>query len=163
MKYRRLKKDELEELKTEFIRFLASHTITGQDWSRLKTEEPQKANELVDIFSDIVFENILKKIEYLEFKSPKDIKVFKCQADKIIMMGIVIEGKTDIDFTKDTEPGSLKEQLHRSGAKVKLYRAEKKYTKERELELFGMMEQGCLIAKEQLFKTLESLTKAQKN
>jgi hypothetical protein len=75
VKYRRLRKDELEELEGEFIKFLASNTVTADDWVKTKAETPEKAEDLLDVFSDIVFEKILEKVEYLEHKRPKDFRV----------------------------------------------------------------------------------------
>lgn len=159
MKFRRLDKSELEELETEFIRFLAANTVTGEDWKKLKTEDIEKAEGLIEIFSDVVFEKILKKVEYLEIKSPNDIKTFHCLEDKIKMVGMRINGESEIDFTQNQDPQMMGQLLQLSNAKLQLYKGEKAYGKERELELFEMMEkQGALISKDgSLFKTLSNI------
>ncbi len=36
MKYRRLDKEELEELEQEFIKFLAVNTVTADDWAKIQ-------------------------------------------------------------------------------------------------------------------------------
>ena len=92
MKYKRLTNDELAELETEFVRFLATYQINGQEWAKMKENEPQKVEELIEVFSDVVYEKTLTNIEYLEFKTPNDIKTFHCQKDKIVMMGLMVEG-----------------------------------------------------------------------
>ena len=79
MKYRRLTNDELTELEKEFVRFLASNHITALDWEKLKGHDPKRVESLIEVFSDIVFEKILQGIEYLEFKTPTDIKTFHCE------------------------------------------------------------------------------------
>ena len=157
MKYRRLTIDELEELEPEFIRFLASNSIAGDDWVKMKKENPRKSNEFIDIFSDLIFERILKKLEHLEFKTVNDMKLFHCLEDKIVMMGLFIEGHTTIDFTKPASPEKMLKQLKNSSAQLKLYQAEKQFSKQREMELFEMMENGCLISKGELFHTLQQL------
>ena len=68
MDFRRLTNNELEELKTEFVRFLVSNTVTGDDWEKIKKENPERAEGLIEIFSDIVFKKIISKVEYLEMK-----------------------------------------------------------------------------------------------
>lgn len=159
MKFRRLDQEELSELEPEFIRFLAANTITGDDWEKLKVENLEKAEGLIDIFSDIVFEKILKKIEFLEIKTPSDLRTFHCEAEKIKMIGLKIEGESSVDFTKNQDPTQIMSLLRLSNAKLQLYKGEKTYSKEREVELFELMEQqGALISNDgHLYKTLAQL------
>lgn len=158
MKYRRLADDELAELEKDFIHFLAANGIAGSDWVEMKANEPQKANELIDLFSDIIFDKTLDNIEYLEFKTPKDIKTFHCREDQIILNGLKIEGETEIDFTQSQDPQEMSMRLAGSQAKLQLYTARKAYHPDRKQELFKMMENGALISKDgALFKTLEGL------
>ena len=157
MKYRRLTIDELEELEQDFIRFLASNSITGEDWTKMKAENSSKSNELIDLFSDLIFDRTLKKVEHLEFKTPNDMKLFHCLEDKIVMMGLFVEGNSDLDFTQPADPAQMLDQLKNSSATLKLYQAEKQFSKQREMELFEMMENGCLISKGELFFTLQKL------
>ncbi len=81
MKFRRFNKEELLDLEKEFARFLASQAIPADEWEKIKAEKPQQANDLIDIFSDMVFEQILDKVEYLELKTPKDLKTIHCQPE----------------------------------------------------------------------------------
>lgn len=159
MKYRRLRSDELAELEQQFVQFLVSNTVTGSDWEKLKQNEPDKAEKLIEVFSDIVFEQTIEKIEFLEYKTPIDIKIFHCQADKIIMMGLTVNGETTLDFTQNLSSDEMIQQFQQSGANLQLYSAEKAYSPSRDMELFKMMESGCLVTNESLFKTLEQLKK----
>ena len=159
MKYRRLRADELKELEPDFVRFLAANALPADSWEKMKQESPEAAEELIEQFSEVVFEKVLANVEYLEFKTPKDIKVFHCQKDKIIMLGLEVKGETELDFTKTTDPAEMNRQIHTSGAKASVYRAEKQYKGDRKMELFKMMESGCLIAKGVLFQALDELTK----
>jgi hypothetical protein len=162
MKYRRLAPDELAELEGEFIRFLAANSVTSDEWEKLKTETPEKAEGLIGIFSDIVFEKIVRQAEYLEFKTPRDIKTFHCLPDKIVMNGLQVRGETELDFTRtDLEPANMGSLLRESGAQLQLYTAEKAYQPSREQEIFRMIEHGALISKDGfLFNTLEGLKNA---
>ena len=158
MKYRRLTNEELAELEVEFIKFLASNTVTGDDWEKLKVDNPEKAEGLIEIFSDIVFEKTIENIEFLEFKTPNDIKIFHCQKNDIHLMGLKIDGDSSLDFTKDTPPEEMMTQLKNSGAKLQLYTAQKKYKhNNRSLELFEMMQWGSLISDGKLFHILKNL------
>ncbi|MCF8238538.1 MAG: DUF6495 family protein [Saprospiraceae bacterium] len=158
MKYRRLAADELQELETEFVQFLSSNTITGPDWEALKREKPERAEELIELFSDIVFEKVLEKIEYLEISTPKDIRTFHCEQDRIRMNGIRVEGETSLDLTQAKDAQSMIIEARESGATLKAYSGEKGYTPGRSEELFRMIQQGALISRDgNLFKTLEAL------
>ncbi len=157
MKYRRLTTEELAELEQDFIQFLASNSITGEDWVRMKTENLNKSEDLIDTFSDLIFERTLKKVEHLEFKTSKNMKLFHCLEDKIIMMGLTVDGNSNLDFTKPSDPAKMIDELKESSAQLKLYQAEKQFSKQREMELFEMMENGCLISKGELFYTLQKM------
>jgi hypothetical protein len=157
MKYRRLDKEELQEMETEFVRFLVANTVTGDDWIKIKAEDPERAEKLIELFSDIVFDKILSKAEYMEFKSKNDIKTFHCLPEKIKLLGIFVEGETQLDFTQNYGPEQMLSLLQLSKANLKMYAAEKSYTKERNLELFNMLEGGCRISKGALYQLLENL------
>lgn len=161
MKYRRLNLDELKSLEKDFINFLAANSVTGEDWEKLKNEELDKAESLIEIFSDMVFDKTLEKIEYLEQKSAREIRTYHCQADKLIMIGLLIEGETTLDFRHNIAPEQMINQLNQSGAELKLFRGEKAYDTDRKEILFKLMEQGALIAKDgHLYKVFSQLQKA---
>lgn len=158
MKFRRLTNEELAELEKEFTRFLASNTVTADDWEKIKKETPERAEGLINIFSDIVFEKTISKLEYLEHKTPHDLKIFHCKKEEMELMGLKVEGESDLDFTKDLAPETMMQMLQASNAKLQLYTASKGYKEgDREKEIFEMMQQGCLISKGELFNTLKNL------
>jgi len=159
MKYRLLDKEELLEMEVEFFRFLATRSIPGPDWEKMKTTDPQRVNDYLEEFSDLVFEKILLGVEFLEMKLPDDLKIFRCGKEKIELIGVSVEGAKDIDFTIDQSPADMITQFKSSGAQLKLYQAEKSYKGNREKELFSMLEAGCVISNGELFTTLEELKK----
>jgi hypothetical protein len=153
MKYRRLKDIELEKLEKRFIEFLVSNTITGDDWKMLKEKDPERASTMIDIFSDMVFETTIKRIEFLKFREAKEIKLFKCEADKIILMGLSADETVPVDFTVHID---MKELMNHT-AGLSIYRHEKKYKPNRDMELFRMLESGCQITDGHLFGIFEKL------
>jgi Family of unknown function (DUF6495) len=153
MRYRRLTDTEFNQLEKQFVNFLVANTITGDDWAKIKIDKPDQANRLLDIFSDMVFESSLKNIQYLKFREPKDIKIFHCDTDKITLMGLCADEKTAVDFTKEIDIKQV--MLNTEG--LSIYKNEKKYTPNREQELFKMMESGCRISDGYLFNILEKL------
>ena len=158
MKYRILSLEELEELEKEFVTFLSAQSIPSDLWQEIREKQPDRASLLIEQFSDIVFEKVLTNIEYLEQKSKKEIRLFHCLDDTIIMLGLVIEGETQLDFTQDISPEHMFQQMKESGASLKMYRGKKTYKDQREVELFKLMEEGALISKDgALYKTLEEV------
>jgi hypothetical protein len=158
MKYRRLRNEELQELEKEFINFLAANQVTADEWEKIKGEDSDKADRLIEIFSDMVFDKVLEDVEYLEHKTPHDLKAFRFGEEQAEMNGLKIEGESSVDLTQQQSPQQMQEQLKLTGAKLKLYTAEKKYAESRKMEIFHLMEGGALISRDgALFKSLESL------
>lgn len=157
MKYRRLSKSELEELEAEFIQFLVANTVTGEDWIKIKAEHPERAENLIELFSDIVFDKTLDKIEYLEHKTDKELRCFHCQAEKIIMLGLVAQETKDFDFRENLPANQMISRIKADGGTIQFFSAEKKYKGDRKMELYRMMENGCLISKGNLFQILHSV------
>lgn len=162
MKYRRLTLEELKELESEFTTFLVTHGIPAEDWEKMKEEEPERCEGLIEIFSDIVFEKVLSKVEYLEHREKRVIRIFRFGEDKVVMNGFQLEGESAIDFRKDQNSEQLMQLFRLSPGKLKFFSAEKKYKKEKSAEIFQMLENGAQILKEdQLFQLIEQLKKMQ--
>ncbi len=150
MKYKRLTPEELNNLEKEFISFLAHAQITAQDWEKMKIQENEKANELIDVFSDVVYDKVLKKIEYLEYREAKSLHIYKFTSEEIKLLGIKVKEGSKIDLTKN----DLNQQ---DFSAVTILKSNKKYQKEREVEIFELLQAGCLITNNALFNTLEKL------
>ena len=147
MKYRCLTDEELKELEEEFKHFLISNNVYTEEWERLNRENNEKVTLLVEMFSDIVMDKALKNVRFLEHLTPSDIKVFHCLEDKMVLIGVVARNHT-IDFSKQ----SLEELKSIS---LDIFKTEKTYNKERELEVFDLLQSGCTITNEERFKKLE--------
>jgi len=158
MTYRRLRNDELAELETAFARFLAVNGIPADDWIKIKAEDGKRTEELIESFSDVVFHETLTKLEYLEFKSKNEIRIFHCLPEKIILRGLMVDGDTSLDFTQQEDAKVMLAKMQESGAKLSMFVSEKSYKdNKREAELFAMMEAGCRTSDGSLFVMLKSL------
>lgn len=151
MKYKRLTTDELKALEPEFVHFLASAQITGSDWDKMKKNELEKANELIDVFSDVVYDKVLRKIKYLEYRDAKNLNLFYCAEDKIGLVGIRVKENATLDLT---DSDLLNKWNERDLTSVHIVKSEKNYVKEREEEVFELLQNGCLITDERLFNVL---------
>jgi len=149
-KYRALTKDELAGLEKEFVDYLIVNGITADDWVKIKEEEKEKAEDIIVLFSDVVFEGVMRKVKFLEFREKSDLKAFQCLEEKIILVGMMSENP-EVNFT---EKKYLETAAQEPPKGVKVYSTEKPYAKTRELELFEMIQAGCSISDGQVFKAL---------
>jgi hypothetical protein len=154
MKYKRLTTDELEILQEDFVRFLAAAQITGADWEKMKQNENEKANELIDVFSDMVYDKVLSKITYLEYRDTKTLNIFHFAEDKVMLRGLRVKDNSALDLTSAE---LFKDWSSANNASVTIVRTEKKYEKERAEEIFDLLQTGCLITDDRLFKLLNSM------
>ncbi len=158
MKYRRLSLDELKELEPEFVRFLASNSVTADDWTKIKEDSPKKAEQLIELFSDIVFDKILTPVVYMEQKTKHHLRIYKFLEDRIILMGLLIEDAPSFDFTKNNSPQEMIQAIEQSKGTIKTFAAEKKIANSKQMEAFALLESGALISKSSLlFDTIQSL------
>ena len=163
MKYRMLTVEELKELEKEFIQFLSSNTITGPDWENIKKNKPQKAEEMLGMFSDIVMEKALKNIKWAEVITPQSIRTFWFQEKKVSLVGIDINDSS-IDLTKD--PLSKLGKINHGSEPLKIWRTDKEYNVQREEELWEVLSKGASIVSAERYKWLNDLyesTKSSKN
>ena len=148
MKYTRLTKEQFEELHEEFARFLATQSISADEWNLIKETKPEVAEQELDVFSDLVWEGVLNKAEYLENIAPQHIYLFKLNKDD--MDGIVIK---ILDPAKDvsTVEGYTWLQENYAGDSVEFFTASKDYNEDRNDEIFNLIRQGAVITKGELY------------
>ncbi len=149
--YRLLSLEELQEMEKEFVNYLVVNGIAAEDWERMKNEEPAKAERLIELFSDMVFETIMRNVQYLEYRERKEIITFQCLEDKMVLVGMKADGDANADFTSQDY---IKRAMVSPPDGLKVYTSEKKYQKKREVEIFEMTQRGCFISEGNMFKTL---------
>lgn len=154
MKYRQLTKEQFSELHKEFAEFLATQQIDAKEWNKIKEEKPSMAEEELNIFSDVVWEDVLSKTEYLEHISANDINLFKCNSEEIIRIYIKLKDENKSFLNSEGFQWFLKNPLD---DKFEYFKAEKKYTKSRNSELFELIEMGSQISKGELFTAIYQL------
>ncbi|MBT8274298.1 MAG: hypothetical protein KJO77_10855, partial [Bacteroidia bacterium] len=98
MKYTRLSKEQFEELHPEFINFLATQSITADEWKAIKENKPEIAEQELDVFSDLVWEGVLQKATYVENISPQHMYLFHFKETQIKLIGLKLL-TTEIDLT----------------------------------------------------------------
>ena len=148
MKYERLTKEQFEELHKEFINFLAAQSITAEEWTDIKTNKPDVAEEELDIFSDLVWEGVLKKVEYVEHISAQFMFLFHFNPTDIELIKIQIQNK-NIDITTKEGYKWLQENIH--SEEVEIHQANKALSDDRNKDIFALIKQGANITKGELF------------
>ena len=153
MKYTRLTKEQFEELHQEFINFLATQTITADEWKIIKEDTPEVAEQELDVFSDMVWEGVLKKVSYLEHISPQQMHLFRLDENEMKVIGVKL--KRDLDLTSDEGFSWLRENLLNDD--VEFLQAKKEYSKDKSLDKFKLIQQGAVITNGDLFCYLDKL------
>ncbi|MXN93144.1 hypothetical protein GR160_18100 [Flavobacterium sp. Sd200] len=154
MKYTRLTKEQLEELHEEFILFLSSQSIDKSQWDAVKQQEPEKAEEQLDIFSDLIWEAVIEKARYLEYYSKNHIFLFKL--DEKGMESIIIHAHVaHADFLTESGLQWLNENIFNN--EVQISRGKKDFTEDRNTTIFGLIEQGAILSEGELYKQLEDM------
>lgn len=152
MKYARLTKEQLEELKPEFVNFLATQSITGEEWATIKEKQPLVAEEEIDVFSDLVWEGVLSKAQYLEHISPNQMHLFLL-GDKNMSLIAVKVNKEDIDITTAEGYAWLKENL--GDDNVVFMSASKDYNEDHNVDKFKLISEGAVITRGDLYRWFE--------
>ncbi len=148
MQYARLTKEQLEELHQEFINFLATQSITADEWQEIKTTKPHVAEEEIDIFSDLVWENVLTKAAYLEHISPNQMHLFNLREDKMTLIAIKVN-KEGVDIT--TKEGYQWLQQNLGDDAVVFMSASKEYSNMPNADKFKLIQEGAVITKGDLY------------
>ncbi|WP_340154710.1 DUF6495 family protein [uncultured Winogradskyella sp.] len=156
MKYSRLTKEQFEELHQEFINFLATQSITGDEWEEIKKNKPETAEQELDVFSDLVWLGVLQKVEFLEHISPQQIHLFQCNEKNMRLIALRIDNKR-VDFTTKEGFNWLRDNLLSDS--VEFFNAKKDYSDDKYLDIFKMIQSGANITKGELFNYFANLVK----
>ena len=151
VKYRLLSQKELEEMEQEFIEFLILNGIAADDWETMKQNHPEKGMRMIELFSDVVFDSIMRKTHFLELRDKQELKTLQCLKDRFIVVGLNASKIHDADFT---DMQYVESALRDPPANLEVYTSDIKFKKTREQEIFQMIENGFEICDGKLFKTL---------
>ncbi len=158
MKYQRLSKEQFEELHVEFINFLATQSITADEWDEIKNNKPEVAEDELDVFSDLVWEGVLNKAKYLEHFSKDQIHLFELQESQMQLIAVKINNET-IDITTPEGYDWLRNNLLND--EVVFYNASKEYSDDKNLDKFKLIQQGANITKGDLYCYFEKMVSNQ--
>jgi hypothetical protein len=154
MKYTRLTKEQFEELTQEFSTFLATQTIDKAEWDTIKSEKPEVAEQELDVFSDLVWEGVLTRAEYLEHFSKNHIFLFQSfdtHVQSIILKSLVPE----VDFLTKEGLQWLSDNMFTETIEMKV--GKKEFSEERNSSIFALIQQGAFLTDGQLYKQINTI------
>ena len=154
MKYTRLTKEQLEELHPEFINFLASQSIDKAEWDKIKENKPEVAEQELDVFSDLIWEGVLTKAEFLEHFSKNHIFLFQCfdsYVNSIVLKSLV----PDVNFLTKEGLQWLSDNMFTETIEMKI--GKKVFTEERNTSIFALIQQGAILSDGQLYQQINSI------
>ena len=157
MKYARLTKEQFEELHPEFVNFLATQSIDKAEWDKIKLNKPEIAEQELDVFSDLIWEGVLTRAEFLENFSKSHIFLFQCfenHIQSIVLKSLVPETNF---LTKDGLQW-LSENMFTDNIEMKT--GKKEFTDERNFSIFELIQQGSFLSDGQLFKQINDIMKS---
>lgn len=156
MKYKRLTKEQFEELHQEFANFLAAQSIDKLEWDTIKQNKPEVADQELDVFSDLVWEGVLLNAKYLEHFSKNHIFLFHCQENEfrsIIIKSLVLE----VDFLTKAGLQWLSDNLFTDN--VELHTGKKEYQNLRNESIFKLIVDGAILSDGQLYNQINEIVR----
>jgi len=154
MKYTRLTKQQFEELHHEFINFLATQSITSNEWETIKKNKPQVVEEELDVFSDLVWEGVLGKVTYLENISRQQMHLFHLSDKEMKLISVKILNP-DIDLNTSLGFNWFKKNWQSDF--VEYLNASKAYTEDKNLDKFKLIQEGAVITKGELYQWFDNI------
>ena len=154
MKYTRLTKEQLEELHQEFINFLATQSITAEEWETIKKERPHVAEEELDVFSDLIWEGVLSKVQFLENISAQHMHLFHMEEKEMKLISVKVMNP-EVDLK--TKEGFAWFKKNWQSDFVEYLTASKAYGEDKNLDKFNLIKQGAVITKGQLYEWFDQM------
>jgi hypothetical protein len=145
MKFRTLTIEELTSLKDEFVKFLVVNGIEATQWQKMKSEDIIQSQQIINAFSDFIFERIIAKANYIDFFDGKSLKLFHCEPDQIHLINIECEG-----YYPDLE--DFLTRIDKNDSEIYMQSALKVYHPDRSIEIFRMIQNGGIISDGRWFR-----------
>ncbi|MGV9002887.1 DUF6495 family protein [Flavobacterium sp.] len=154
MKYKRLTKEQFEELHAEFSTFLASQSIDKGEWDTIKLEKPEVAEQELDVFSDLIWEGVLNNTSYLEHFSKSHVFLFHSQEKHI--QSIVLKAlESTVDFMNKEGLQWLSENMFTD--QVEIHLGKKEYETDRNSAIFKLITEGAILSDGQLYLQINGI------
>lgn len=157
VKYARLTKEQFEELAPEFVNFLATQSIDKAEWDKVKAEQPHIAEQELDVFSDLIWEGVLTRAEYLEHFSRSHVFLFHC--GQTHMRSIVLQAlDPEVDLLTRDGLQWLSDRMFTDDIEMKI--GKKEFAGQRNASLFELIRQGAFLSDGQLYNQINKIVES---
>jgi hypothetical protein len=147
-------------MQVDFSDFLYKQGYSRFEWRILQEQHSDFAINLLDQYSDHAFQKVMKDIHYLEYRKPKQLVNYHCKKKAIEIIGLEASEHSSLDFTDQSSLKNIdqnKLNICRSFKKVK------PYNKDREYEVFKLIEAGRYVVNEHNFEFIKNLRETVQN
>lgn len=152
VKYRFLTDEELKGFEEEFKHFLIANGLHAEEWEKMNSENPDKAIEIVGLFSDLILDKVYDKTNYILHTSPKALKAFKFNKENAVLIGVDYKGEGELP-----EAGVI-EFIANNAADMLIYGTSKSFSEEnRNKELHFLVKHGAVVTDEKVFEYLAEI------
>lgn len=154
LQFRRLTDEELQALESDFIKFLVVQGIPAEDWQRIKVDDPDRKEDLIESFSNMILHAVLEKTTYLEHFTKKQVFVFAFEDDKVHMITMSSDD-LDTDFT---DHDYIQHAMQHPPADLEIGRQSKTIDPNyKAQEVWSLIQSGCLVSDGKLYEALHSI------
>ncbi len=153
MKYHRLTHEQLSELHYEFAVFLTTQGLDQKKWQEIKKKEPERVDQFLDLFSDLVWDRYIRDCEFLEYSATNQLFLFKITPEKAYTY-ILKTTNTTIDFTVPTDVHKVFQNL--AADPLHILEGSKAYDTDALDFIYEYLKKGAVKTEGAYFKALES-------
>lgn len=154
MKYRLLTKEQFESLHHEFSTFLAVKEIDKKEWDIIKLHHPENVDVLLQQFSDLVWEDVLNKTQFLEHISKDSLNLFRCDENEMERIVVRID-KSGINLLDQDDFYWFLDNSNSS--EIQYFKGKKAYQQNRNSEIFKLIEEGSSLSDGKLFHAIAQM------
>ena len=154
LQFRRLTDEELQALESDFINFLVVQGIPAEDWQRIKAQDPDRTEDLIASFSNMILHTVLEKTTYLEHFTKKQVFVFAFEVDQVHMITMSSDD-LDTDFT---DHDYIHHAMQHPPADLQIGKQSKSIDPlHKAQEVWSLIQTGCLVSDGKLYEVLKKI------
>jgi hypothetical protein len=146
MRFRRLSSEELFALETEFKQFLVVHEQYDEEWRNLAENHPEKAEQFIELFSDLVLEKVYNQVSFLVHFSHGMVSFFDMRNDPL--KAYQIKCPAHLSLQNETQLETL---VNKHFDDLHFYFGEKNMITEKAVEVFDLIRKGSEVCEDIFF------------
>ncbi len=158
--YRTLTYKELNILQEDFTHFLYLEGYSRFDWTILVEEHPEYAIDMLNRYSDLAFEKIMKGINYVERLKNGRLTAIFCHKFYFDITAIDLDLK---QINLLTQGKDLAQVIKLGKTRFNLRFKKIKYSIQREYEIFDLIERGYQPSNDYNYQIIKELKKTLEN